>query len=48
MYISVLKCGPGLLFIGPSWPSVQVQFDMPGVWDEETDEVAKVERDVRP
>jgi hypothetical protein len=29
MYISILKCGPGLLFIGLSWPSVQVEFDMP-------------------
>jgi hypothetical protein len=26
-----LKCCPGLLFIGLSWPSVQVEFDMPGV-----------------
>jgi hypothetical protein len=24
-----VKCGPGLLFIGLSWPSVQVEFDMP-------------------
>jgi hypothetical protein len=29
MYISILKCGPRLLFIGLSWPSVQVEFDMP-------------------
>jgi hypothetical protein len=29
MYISILKCGPGLLFIGLSWPSVQGEFDMP-------------------
>jgi hypothetical protein len=29
MYISILKCGPGLLFIGLSWPSVQFEFDMP-------------------
>jgi hypothetical protein len=28
MYISILKCGPGLLFIGLGWLSVQVQFDM--------------------
>jgi hypothetical protein len=26
-----LKCGPGLLFIGLRWPSVQVEFDMPGL-----------------
>jgi hypothetical protein len=26
-----VKCGPGLLFIGLSWPSVQVEFEMPGV-----------------
>jgi hypothetical protein len=31
MYISILKCGPGLLFIGLRWPSVQVEFDMPDV-----------------
>jgi hypothetical protein len=31
MYISILKCGPGLLFIGLSWPSVQVEFEMPGL-----------------
>jgi hypothetical protein len=31
MYISILKCGPGLLFIGLSWPSVQVEFDMPAL-----------------
>jgi hypothetical protein len=30
-YISILKCGPGLLFIGLRWPSVQVEFDMPGL-----------------
>jgi hypothetical protein len=29
MYISILKCGPGLLFIGLRWPSVQVEFDIP-------------------
>jgi hypothetical protein len=29
MYISILKCGPRLLFIGLSWPSVQVEFNMP-------------------
>jgi hypothetical protein len=29
MYIYILKCGPGLLFLGLSWPSVQVEFDMP-------------------
>jgi hypothetical protein len=40
MYISIVKCGPGLLFTGLSWPSVQVEFDMPGVvfaelsWDD--------------
>jgi hypothetical protein len=39
MYISMLKCGPGLLFIGLSWPSVQVEFDMPGVeeWSSDPD-----------
>jgi hypothetical protein len=26
-----LKCGPGLLFIGLRWPSVQVEFDMPAL-----------------
>jgi hypothetical protein len=29
MYIYILKCGPGLLFLGLNWPSVQVEFDMP-------------------
>jgi hypothetical protein len=28
MHISILNCGPGLLFIGLRWPSVQVEFDM--------------------
>jgi hypothetical protein len=31
MYIYILKCGPGLLFLGLNWPSVQVEFDMPAV-----------------
>jgi hypothetical protein len=31
MYISTLKCGPGLLFIGLRWPSVQAEFDMPAL-----------------
>jgi hypothetical protein len=31
MHISILKCGPGLLFIGLRWPSVQVEFDMPAL-----------------
>jgi hypothetical protein len=31
MYIYILKCGPGLLFLGLSWPSVQVEFDMPAL-----------------
>jgi hypothetical protein len=31
MYIYILKCGPGLLFLGMSWPSVQVEFDMPAL-----------------
>jgi hypothetical protein len=31
MYISNLKCGPGLLFIGLGWPSVQVEFEMPDI-----------------
>jgi hypothetical protein len=34
MYISILKCGPGLLFIGLRWPSVQVEFDMPALEDQ--------------
>jgi hypothetical protein len=31
MYIYILKCGPGLLFLGLNWLSVQVEFDMPAV-----------------
>jgi hypothetical protein len=31
MHISILKCGPGLLFIGLRWPSVQVEFDTPAL-----------------
>jgi hypothetical protein len=31
MYIYILKCGPGLLLLGLNWPSVQVEFDMPGL-----------------
>jgi hypothetical protein len=31
LFISILKCGPGLLFIGLSWPSVQVELEMPGL-----------------
>jgi hypothetical protein len=31
MHISILKCVPGLLFIGLRWPSVQVEFDMPAL-----------------
>jgi hypothetical protein len=31
MHISILKCGPGLLFMGLRWPSVQVEFDMPAL-----------------
>jgi hypothetical protein len=31
MYISILKCGPGLLFIGLSWPSVQFELEMPAL-----------------
>jgi hypothetical protein len=31
MYVSILKCGPGLLFIGLSSPSVQVELEMPAV-----------------
>jgi hypothetical protein len=33
MYISILKCGPGLLFIWLSWHSVQVELEMPGLQD---------------
>jgi hypothetical protein len=41
MHISILKCGPELLFIWLRWPSVQVEFDMPGVEDQETEKSAK-------
>jgi hypothetical protein len=33
MHIYILKCGPGLFFIGLRWPSVQVEFDMPALND---------------
>jgi hypothetical protein len=36
MYISILKCGRGLLFIGLIWPSVQVEFEMSVLEDVKT------------